>query len=272
MNELQMGLLGLGATAVVVVLGYNKWQESRHRKLAERVLAASHADVLLDGEPADGEPRDTVEPQGSAFSGEPGFSAPATADGERIEPVLHIEPAEERLPVFEADVVPRRVLEPELTPISVAEVPPPSPAAVAPAALAAVPARDDVAPREAVPPNPLLSPAIDYIATFEAVEPAPAYQILNSQAEPLARVRKPVYWTGYSERNQEWETIIDDGKAEYRHIAAAVQLVDRQGPVRDSDLQIFHLSMQDLADELMAVADLPPRQPALNKAAELDQF
>ena len=47
MTELQMGLLGLGALAVVGVLGYNKWQEARQRKQAESVLKASHPDVLL---------------------------------------------------------------------------------------------------------------------------------------------------------------------------------------------------------------------------------
>ena len=40
MTELQMGLIGLGATAVVGVFAYNKWQEHRHRKLAEAVLLA----------------------------------------------------------------------------------------------------------------------------------------------------------------------------------------------------------------------------------------
>ena len=48
MTELQMGLIGLGATAVVGVFAYNKWQEYRHRKLAEKVLDVHHADVLLD--------------------------------------------------------------------------------------------------------------------------------------------------------------------------------------------------------------------------------
>ena len=54
MTELQMGLIGLGATAVVVVLGYNKWQEMRQRKLAEQLLSAGHADVLLDESEPDG--------------------------------------------------------------------------------------------------------------------------------------------------------------------------------------------------------------------------
>jgi hypothetical protein len=42
-----MGLIGLGATAVVGVFGYNKWQEYRQRKLAEAVLKPHHEDVLL---------------------------------------------------------------------------------------------------------------------------------------------------------------------------------------------------------------------------------
>jgi hypothetical protein len=47
MTELQLGLIGLGATAVVGVFGYNKWQEYRQRKLAEAVLKPHHEDVLL---------------------------------------------------------------------------------------------------------------------------------------------------------------------------------------------------------------------------------
>ena len=47
MTELQMGLIGLGAAAVVGVLGYNKWQEYRHRKLAEAMLKPGHDDVLF---------------------------------------------------------------------------------------------------------------------------------------------------------------------------------------------------------------------------------
>ena len=37
MTELQMGLIGLGVAAVFGVFGYNKWQEMRQRKVAEKV-------------------------------------------------------------------------------------------------------------------------------------------------------------------------------------------------------------------------------------------
>ena len=48
MTDLQMGLIGLGGAAVIGVLGYNKWQEHKHRKLAEQLLNVRQADVLLD--------------------------------------------------------------------------------------------------------------------------------------------------------------------------------------------------------------------------------
>jgi hypothetical protein len=48
MTDLQMGLIGLGGAAVIGVLAYNKWQEHKHRKLAEELLSARQADVLLD--------------------------------------------------------------------------------------------------------------------------------------------------------------------------------------------------------------------------------
>ena len=51
MTELQIGLIALGATAVVGVFGYNKWQENRHRKMAEAVLQPAHDDVLLGDAP-----------------------------------------------------------------------------------------------------------------------------------------------------------------------------------------------------------------------------
>ena len=52
MTELQLGLMGLGGAAIVGVVAYNKWQEYKHRKLAEQLLQARHTDVLLDQPPA----------------------------------------------------------------------------------------------------------------------------------------------------------------------------------------------------------------------------
>jgi len=88
----------------------------------------------------------------------------------------------------------------------------------------------------------------------------------------LARIRKPVHWLGFNETTREWDVIVDDGQSAYRRIRVGLQLVDRQGPVSDGELSIFGVAMQDLADELMAIASLPARPAALQMAAELDAF
>ena len=47
-SELQMGLIGAGAVAVVGVLAYNKWQERKAQKHAEKTFRSDHHDVLLE--------------------------------------------------------------------------------------------------------------------------------------------------------------------------------------------------------------------------------
>ena len=258
MTELQMGLIGLGATAVVAVLGYNKWQEMRQRKLAEQLLSAGHTDVLLDeSEPALADPA----PVGD-IAAEPFLAEPAPAHGlvhdERIEPVFHVDPIPPQAPRDE----PVAASEPVAVPR--APAPAAEPPVVAPRAI------DEL--KDVGEPLHLLSPMIDYVAAFEAVEPTPAAQILAAQREALARLRKPVTWVGYNEFSREWEPIVDDGQSEYRRLRVGLQLVDRRGPLGGSDLSIFHVAMQDLADQLMAIADLPARQQALDNALKLDGF
>jgi FtsZ-interacting cell division protein ZipA len=275
MTELQMGLIGLGATAVVGVVAYNKWQERQHRKLAEKMLNAQHEDVLLD-EAASGAVDDSFAETGSAaFDVSPAVSSfPASSAGERIEPMMRDDQQlEEVVQPREAVVTRQFAVSPEPVFAPAPQNPEPAPAPAAePTPVAARSADDVKEARDSVQPFHLLSPVIDYVASFEAVEPAPAYQILESQRDVLARVRKPVHWIGYNERSREWEPIIDDGDSEYRRIRIGLQLVDRHGPARDSDLSTFHIAMQDLSDELMAIVDLPARQPALETAAQLDEF
>lgn len=240
MTDLQMGLIGLGAAAVVGVLAYNKWQEHKHRKLAETLLSARQADVLLD-EPT------AVADDANGMTARP--------DPGRFEPLLN--------PAAKPNVVPAA----RPVPVDDDEALPAS----------ARPARaDEERPaktiNEVTAPLYLLSPTIDYIAAIEVSEPAAAYQIREAQRAALARLGKPVHWIGFNEQEHEWEPILEEADSAYRHIRIGLQLVDRQGPVRDGDLSIFHLAMQDLATELMGFAELPLREPALRIASQLDEF
>jgi FtsZ-interacting cell division protein ZipA len=61
-SELQLGLMGVGAAAVLGVFAYSKWQERRHRRQAEQVFGAEHRDVLLEPEGASSPATERVEP------------------------------------------------------------------------------------------------------------------------------------------------------------------------------------------------------------------
>jgi FtsZ-interacting cell division protein ZipA len=48
LTELQIGLIALGVAGIAAVVGYNMWQERRHRQTAERALGEARPDVLID--------------------------------------------------------------------------------------------------------------------------------------------------------------------------------------------------------------------------------
>jgi hypothetical protein len=223
MTELQLGLIGLGAAAVIGVLAYNKWQARRHRKLAEKVLRPQHEDVLFAA-------AGRSEPEA------PAGKAAGLADSERRDPVL---------------------LEPTL-----GSEPPGH-------EFTAHDEADD-APAPPLPPE-LLDPRLEFIVVMELVEAVAAGQILHSQQETLQRLGKPVHWVGFNERSREWEPLRADSDLPVRRLRIGLQLVNRQGPVSEGDLVLFTGAMQALADELLAVADMPPSR-VLDQAAEIDRF
>src|SRR2546423_8930306 len=66
MTDLQLGLLAIGALAVIAVVLYNRWQERVARRDAEQAFGSGHADVLLGAErrePAVAPRREAVPPE-----------------------------------------------------------------------------------------------------------------------------------------------------------------------------------------------------------------
>jgi hypothetical protein len=248
MTELQMGLIGLGAAAVVGVLGYNKWQEYRHRKLAEAMLKPGRDDVLLGAAGA-----------ASGVRGErdKGAAAPV-AMPERREPVLadSLQAGDSGEPVFRDGGAGGDVTggQPESV------------------AAGALPDEADVPDLPAgLVPGSLLDPRLEFIVAMELVDPVPASQIVDSQSRTLQRVGKPIHWVHFNERNREWERILPDSEVPVRRLRVGLQLVDRMGPVSEADLATFTGAMHQLADELLAVADMPANR-LLDQAAEIDRF
>lgn len=78
-SELQLSLIAFGAAAVAAVWVYNKWQEVRQRRMAERIFRADHADVLLDGSPSGKSA--ALEPDDSYERIDPVFDSSAQEEG-----------------------------------------------------------------------------------------------------------------------------------------------------------------------------------------------
>ena len=258
MTELQIGLIGLGATAVVGVFGYNKWQEYRHRKVAESVLQPDHDDVLLSDEP----PKAAVKPAEVVERNEPEIRVAAPVRPvERAEPVLaesaYVDPPdtiveEHTAGIDDSPFAADHVFEP--VPVFHPEIETDSP---------------EISAGQV--PVDLLDPRLEFVVAMELVESIPVMQILHSQRDVLQRLNKPVHWVGFNERNREWERLLPDSNQSIRRLRIGLQLVNRLGPVSPSDVAIFGNAVQALADELMAVADMPPSR-VLDQATELDQF
>jgi len=279
MTELQLGMIGLAAAAVAGVVGYNKWQEYRHRKVAESVLKPQHDDVLLERSQRQPAP----EPMLPLADETP--AAPWETAVERQEPMFAEPPAVDE--VVEAEIpppvyadLPAPEPEPEPVPEPVAFIPPvvETPAAAEPAPVAPPPPVRATAVEEIpvdVPagdvPSELLDPRLEFIVAMELVEAVPARQIVQSQRDTLQRLHKPVHWIGFNEKTREWERLRSDSELPVRRLRVGLQLVNRLGPVSGGDLATFTGAMQALADELTAVADMPPSR-VLDQAAEIDRF
>lgn len=277
MTELQMGLIGLGACAVIGVLAYNKWQETRQRRQADESLKSRHPDVLLDGGATDA-PAARVEPVDEpvfvdADAEEDVRSTPVesgavahaggSARDERVEPVLRLDPLPDAVPAAAASLPPAGELDAAAQHGEAGTKKATGTRGDAGGA--------DVFPASVAEDIRLLSPQIDFIAALDTVEAVAAVRLLDAQHEVASRLRQPLRWIGHNPASGEWE-ILGQGSPAYRHVRAGLQLVSRQGPVGEGELAFFAAAMQDLAEQLSGVVDVPARQQALEDAARLDQF
>ena len=208
-SELQIALIGAGLAAVVLVVGYNKWQERKHRRDAERAFRSEHRDVLL-------EPRTEADAGDSAERGEPGIGA---SEG-------------------------------------------------------APPRFTDVPLKRAAPELPrLLDSRADCVIRLEAIEALDVGTLWLAQTEHLAGLSKPVRWFGFNDADNVWLPLNAGSTGACHWFCAALQLVNRQGSIGETDFMRFTGGVQRVADAVMALPPgLPLRAETLNRATELDRF
>lgn len=255
MTELQMGLAGLGATAVIGVLAFNKWQEYRQRKIAEAILAPRHEDVLL------AEKDEKAVEAAVEVRQEPALEAVVEgAIPERLEPSLGGDVADDIPEVTDELEAGDGDFSAESADV-MESARPAEPHAVEPG----------TSPNPGLLPAELLDPRIELIAAFDFATPIAVAQAVQAQRATLARLHKPVHWVAFNESNGEWQRVQPDSVLPVRQLRIALQLANRQGPVADSDIATFTHAMHALAADWGIACDLSP-EGASGQAAQIDRF
>jgi hypothetical protein len=233
MSELQIGLLALGALVVVCVLAFNKFQELRARRQADRHFASGHEDVLLKGgakEEAGGKPK----------------------DGEAAPPRTWVEPTwndqlDDDLPV-PGDTQ-------------------------AGSAAGVDPLRANTQPGHTSEPVAVHGPAvlddrIDFIAELQFVEPLlGSHLVMEIEKFAAGRI---IGCDGFNAVASDWEAL--DRDAVYEMARIGIQLSDRGGPLRAEELEQFQQWVDQTAARLGAMVEWTGMQSPLTRAAELDAF
>jgi hypothetical protein len=231
-NELQAGLIAAGVAVVVGIFAVNKWQEARHKRMAEKIFSSEHRDVLLDetgdnsGSGEEKQVRTILRPVPppavvSAFVGAPGVPAVEQPDDGEL-------------------------------------------AKTAPDGQAAADTPE--------PPLTLLDERVDCIIRLECPEPVAASLFWPAQQDALPRLSRVLLWFGLNEKKGDWDALNGHSAGRYRRLCLGLQLVDRRGPVTDSEMRSFMAGLGPLADRFQAVVDVAPELDMVPRAQELDKF
>lgn len=111
---------------------------------------------------------------------------------------------------------------------------------------------------------------IECVAHLRASEPIRAESLW--EAMQISNFGKPLQWLGLSLTGGDWEPISLEADQEYLEVIIAMQLADRSGPAGTFQIDAFFDMVNELAKEVMAIAELPDRQDVLTQAVALDEF
>ncbi len=248
MSDLQLSLLGLGAVLVVGVWVYNKLQERKYRKAAEKVFRGEQADLLASdvSEPVQEEVAvDNLEP--SAYDETPTHQEPQwrepTFSDERIEPVFEADP--EPLPQVQTHAA------------ASADAP------TAPIIL--------TADQPSAPPADWCDDSIDLIAQLHFQNGIAAEDLRQAQAAMQAHQRVPL--RAFVElAPSQWRPLSEVGDVTLTHAWFALQLVDRRGAVSTNDFEALRHALQALVSLRDGTLLFPDVVAIGEQAKALDDF
>ncbi len=260
-SDFQLAIGGVAAVVVVSILAYNRWQENKYKRKAERAFGTDHPDVLIDGA------------GGGANASATAAKRDAMVDrAERVEPHIGIVSTAATLtPPTAAPTMP-----------AARDMNTRAPAGREPSALSPIVDDDfdDLAPIgnlasanpfdavHRVPPPPL-HPEIDSISLVLADA-----AIGPSQYQPMVvhteRIGKGVRWEGLV--GGLWQGILRDTQDSFRELRAGCQLADRQGAIDHATLAVFNDLIVKFSASVNAVSQREDVNVAARRAQAIDAF
>lgn len=234
LTELQMGLIALGVLGVGAVIGYNMWQERRHRRTAERALGDAGTDVLIE---------------------------PMSPPSRRVEPTLDIDLGGD----LGADADAVAVQTSEAPDSTVVDLPLDEPPAPVREPVARIATADEAGNRWA-------DGKVEEVIAVELEAPVAATDFLRTWSELTRAVDSPLRLRGLDEQAGRWLDLGPDTAGMLSKVDMALQLADRRGPLSEASLSALAHALQGIADRFLAVVHFPDARQMLGRARELDQF
>lgn len=127
-------------------------------------------------------------------------------------------------------------------------------------------------PNDSEPPADLADDFIDCIVRLEAAEMVAAPLLWAAQRQLLGTLDGLLRWSGLDENSGEWRQIRAHDATSYRHLRAALQIADRNGPIGEAELARFYAGVKQLADNFQVAAEFPAASVVLAHARALDEF
>ena len=292
MSELQLGLLGIGAAVIVLVLGYNKWQEWKFRKQSAKSMPQPDGDALMGQSFM---PRRTAaDSYGDAY-GESQIEAmvePALVhalqdlpehQASQVPPVPPVrqgaldaqEPQGRQEPQARQELPgahePQWSQEPRFEPRPAESS---EPAAVMPTSApdsstaAAFSAAVASSAASSAPVIGLIDARFDLVMEVALDADSPGDEVVDGSVRLLEGVTRLVQWEGYNPILQAWEGLHPSQR--YRQVRAGLQLVDRRGATPHAELHRFAAGMDAVASALGGRLSIVDLAQVAARAATLD--
>lgn len=112
----------------------------------------------------------------------------------------------------------------------------------------------------------------DCLLRIEFVDAVPVSALWPVQANWSGAIDKPLQWLGLDARSGRWRIVLPQDTGSLTQMAAALQLVDRRGPLGESALGTFLGGVHQLAQQFSGLIEMPEQAPILARARELDTY